>query len=107
MDDLTVKFIEFIDEDSDVPIAFSLDCDQLRRLGVTDVQTDGRLSVGSVVSVTCDGPWFGFVGVVRRIRRDASGDGVHCYALVRFAGDVFVVFGVGALDSSSAPEALG
>lgn len=79
------------------PIGYSLSPEQLARLGVGDVRTDGRLSVGMRVRVT-DGHWQGRTGTIRRIQRDASAGYAVYNVLVDLDGTCEVVFGSGFLN---------
>ncbi len=74
------------------PFGYSLNRAQLERLGVRDVQDDGRLSVGMRVTVT-DGHWSGRTGQILRIQRDASAGYVVHNVLVDLDGTCCVVFG--------------
>jgi hypothetical protein len=69
---------------------------QLARLGVGDVRTDGRLFVGMRVRVA-DGHWQGRTGTINRIQRDASGPRPVYNVLVDLDGTGPVVFDRSAL----------
>lgn len=73
------------------PFGYQLDREQLARLGIGDVQTDGRLSVGMHVNVT-DGPWRGRTGTIKRIQRDASAGHAVFNVLVNLDGARQVIF---------------
>lgn len=73
------------------PFGYELSPAQLHRLGVSDVPSDGRLSVRDRVQVT-DGTWAGRTGTVRRIQRDASARYVVFNVLVDLDGTVEVIF---------------
>ncbi len=73
------------------PSAHHLNAEQLARLGVGDVQSNGRLSVRMRVVVT-DGHWQGRTGTIVRIQRDASAAGEVFNVLVDLDGACQVPF---------------
>lgn len=76
-----------------------MNADLLARLGVRDVQTDGRLVVGDRVNVV-DGLWQGHTGTILRIQRDASAGYEAFNVLVDLDGTCQVVFGPAFLNPS-------